>query len=282
MRRCSALLRRLRVISPARPTISKTVTDGSGTGVRTPRIPWLSSSGPAVKYRSESLPAFAPFPGELPATATEAALFRAAGSGWTARVGGEATEAALRRALATDAVVHVATHGVFNLRNPVFSRIELARAPGAILDDDGRLEVHEILGLMIRSPLVFLSGCETGVIQGWSDDPVRGTGDLALAQAVLAAGAPNVIMTLWRIDDAGAAELAGRFYRRLNATSVAGALADAQRQMAADPRYANPYYWAGYTLSGRGDLFRAQAGARPSVSSSSHLARTVSNTRNRP
>jgi hypothetical protein len=145
---------------------------------------------------------------------------------------------------------------VVNARNPVFSRIELARPSPATLDDDGRLEVHEILGLTIRSPLVFLSGCETGANRGWSDDPVRGTGDLTLAQAVLAAGAPNVITTLWRIDDAGAAEFAARFYRRLQASTVASALAEAQREMAADPRYASPYYWAGYTLSGTGDFVR--------------------------
>ena len=223
------------------------------------------------RVASGSLPgeAFAPFPINLPATEREAAAFRASSSGWKAHVGRDATELAVRHAMGTAAVVHVATHGVVNARNPVFSRIELARPSPATLDDDGRLEVHEILGLTIRSPLVFLSGCETGANRGWSDDPVRGTGDLTLAQAVLAAGAPNVITTLWRIDDAGAAEFAARFYRRLQASTVASALAEAQREMAADPRYASPYYWAGYTLSGTGDL-RPQSKPPSSVSQSSH------------
>ena len=226
--------------------------------------------------------AFAPFPNELPATVTEATFFRTSAPGWTARVGADATEGALRRALATDVVVHVASHGVVNVRNPIFSRLELARPARATLDDDGRLEAHEILGLAIRTPLVFLSGCETGVNQGWSDDPVRGTGDLTLAQAVLAAGAPNVVMTLWRIDDAGAADFAGRFYRQLGTESAARALADAQRAMAHDPRYANPYYWAGYTLSGRGELPVSQSRTISSVSPSSPVAGTVSFTRSRP
>ena len=196
---------------------------------------------------------FAPFPGELAATVREVAAFRASSAGRTILTGSEATEAALRRALAGTGVVHVATHGLFNARNPMFSRLEVARPAVYTADNDGRLEVHEILGLTIRSPLVFLSGCETGAGQEWGDDPVHGTGDLTLAQAVLAAGAPNVIMTLWRIDDAGAAEFAGRFYRRLQSSSVAAALASAQRETAADSRYASPYYWAGYTLSGNGE-----------------------------
>jgi len=220
---------------------------------------------------SLSLPgdAFAPFPIDLPATGIEAAAFRASSRGWTAHIGSEATERALRRALGTAAVVHVATHGVINARNPVFSRLELSRPANATFDDDGRLEVHEILGLTIRSPLVFLSGCETGANRGWSEDPVRGTGDLTLAQAVLAAGAPNVITTLWRIEDAGAAEFAGRFYRRLPTGSVATALAEAQREMARDRPYASPFYWAGYVLSGTGDL-GPQSASTLSVSNSSH------------
>jgi CHAT domain-containing protein len=237
----------------------------------------------APTSRSAAGEAFAPFPAALPGTVTEAATFRASERGWTAHVGVEATERSLRRAMGTDAVVHVATHGVLNVRNPSFSRLELARPNDATVnDDDGRLEVHEILGLSIRSPLVFLSGCETGANLGWGDDPVRGTGDLTLAQAVLAAGAPNVVMTLWRIDDAGAAEFAGRFYRRLHSTTVAGALADAQRQMANDRRYASPYYWAGYTLSGSGELQVPQAGPDASVSSSSHVAGTGPLSRNMP
>jgi CHAT domain-containing protein len=237
----------------------------------------------SVRVASGSLPgeAFAPFPTDLPATEIEAAAFRASSSGWTAHVGRDATEMAVRRAMGTTAVVHVATHGVVNARNPVFSRIELVRPPLATLDDDGRLEVHEILGLTIRSPLVFLSGCETGANRGWSDDPVRGTGDLTLAQAVLAAGAPNVITTLWRIDDAGAADFAARFYRRLATGSVSTALAGAQRDMAADPRYASPYYWAGYTLSGTGDL-RPQSTSPPSVSQSSHAGRHRTFSRSSP
>ena len=77
---------------------------------------------------------------------------------------------------------------------------------------------------------------------------------ITLAQALLAAGASHVIATLWRIDDNGASILAERFYRYLSRSSVAEALAAAQRELLRTPRYANPYYWAGFTLSGDGGV----------------------------
>jgi CHAT domain-containing protein len=202
---------------------------------------------------------FAPFPDQLPSTLPELQALRASLPGVEIRTGRQATESAVRRALAGGGLVHVATHGILNVNNPMFSRIELSR--GLDAGEDGRLEVHELLGMQIRSPLVFFSGCETGASLEWTDDPLRGTGDLTLAQAVLAAGAGNVIMTLWRIDDAGAAVFAGRFYRNLTHLPVADAFSAAQREMVADARYVSPYYWAGYTLSGTGRLGAQDASA---------------------
>lgn len=220
---------------------------------------------------------FAPFPERdvLPASGPEVEAFRASGSGYLARLGGEATEAAVRRALTRGGVVHVATHGVLNVRSPLFSRIELAVPRTPRPDDDGLLEVHEVLGLSIRAALVFLSGCETGATREWIDDPVRGTGDLSLAQAVLSAGASNVITTLWRVDDAGAGEFAGQFYRALRHRTLAEAMAAAQRSVAGDSRYRSPYYWAGYVLSGEGSSGpAAQAAGRASVPSLSESPRS--------
>ncbi len=226
-----------------------------------------ASSLPSLRresgHRAASLAAgeaFAPFPRDLPATAQEVASFRSVLPGGHQYLGTAATEAAFRVALGGLTPVHLASHGTLNVRNPMFSRVELAsngRSGGP--RDDGRLEVHEIIGLTVRSPLVFFSGCETGAGRAWTDDPIRGTADHTLAQATLAAGAGNVVATLWRIDDVGAAEFALRFYERLRQESVNEALASAQRILAKDSRYANPYYWAGYVLSGEGRFGGGQA-----------------------
>lgn len=215
---------------------------------------------------------FAPFNGrdQLPATGLEVEAFRSTVPHSVTRLGAEATEIALRAALGREGIVHVATHGVMNTRSPLFSRIELATIASAGPQNDGRLEVHEFLGLSIRSELVFLSGCETGAGLEWLDDTVRGTGDLTLAQAVLSAGAPNVITTLWRIEDAGASRFAAQFYRDLRHMPLAVAFASTQRSIASDPQYRNPYYWAGYILAGNGGFAAGpQVGGRASVPVSS-------------
>jgi CHAT domain-containing protein len=196
--------------------------------------------------------AFAPFPDALPATRREAEAVAARLPGTTVLVGAKATESQVRAALETGAFVHVATHGVFNARNPMFSRVELTRGGTPAGSGDGRLEVHEILGLAVRSPFVFFSGCETGASREWTRDAVLGAGEMGLAQAALAAGAQDVVSTLWRIDDAGAAVFADLFYGGFGRADATHALAQAQRAMLADSRYGSPYYWAGYVLSGLG------------------------------
>lgn len=206
---------------------------------------------------------FAPFPDALPATAAEARSFRASVPGAVAHEGNAATEGRLREALASGAVVHVATHGVMNARNPLFSRIELApgdngrRGPEISSDDNGRLEVHELLDLHFQSPLIFLSGCETGLGASWSTQFETGQDYTTVAQALLFAGARNVVATLWRIDDQGAAELATRFYSARKSLGAPEALAQAQREMIANPRWRSPYLWAAYEVSGGGtEAFR--------------------------
>jgi CHAT domain-containing protein len=193
---------------------------------------------------------FAPLPDELPATRDEAKAVDRAVPRARDYVGRRATEARLRKALEEPRIVHVATHGILNVRSPVFSRLELAGTRSSNPQDDGRLEVHEILGLSVASPLVYLSGCETGLGAAWSTDFARGEDYATLAQAFLFTGARNVIATLWRIDDAGAAAFAERFYVALGNTGPAEALAAAQRTMMADEVFGSPYYWAGYTISG--------------------------------
>ena len=204
--------------------------------------------------RASTAEVFIPFPQQLPATRAEAAGVRRAWPRVRVRSAAGATEAELRRALGNGGLVHVASHGVMNAGNPLFSRIRLERGARAGPDGDGRLEVHELLGLRVTSPLVFLSGCETGLGGAWATEFDRSEDYATLAQAFLYAGARNVVATLWRIEDAGAAAFAQRFYHSLRRLPPPEALAQAQRDMMADDRYAAPYYWAAYELAGAGDL----------------------------
>lgn len=208
----------------------------------------------ASRTRNASVAAFAPFPDDLPATPEESRVAVQTSGAGRSFVGHAASERAARAALEGSAIVHFATHGMFNIRNPMFSRVDLAPGDrGGVSSGDGRLEVHELLSLDIRSPLVFLSGCETGVGGEWSTAFRRGEDYVTLSQAFLFAGARNVVGTLWRIDDRGAAAFAASFYRALARQDPVDALASAQRAML-HGAYRSPYYWSGYTLNGSGLL----------------------------
>ncbi len=202
--------------------------------------------------RDQTALAFAPMPNELPATQTEVLSVRTALQGSEVQLGESATESAVRRALRSGRVVHIATHAVLNAGNPLFSRVELSGNPDGPSSDNARLELHELLHLTSNSPLVFLSGCETGLGAAWSTPFETGEDFATVGQALLLAGAANVVATLWRIDDAGASHFAARFYEAARRMPPAEALAEAQRSMIADSRYSDPFYWAAYDLSGSG------------------------------
>jgi CHAT domain-containing protein/tetratricopeptide (TPR) repeat protein len=178
--------------------------------------------------------------------------------------GEKATEPRLRAALGASGLVHLATHAELNSLNPMFSWLQMATGRGGDTADDGRLEVHEILGLRVRSPLVFLSGCETGLGMGGSTAFTPGEDFATLARAFLYAGAGSVVATLWRVDDEAAAALAERFYSRVD-DKPSMALAMAQRELLSDRRYRSPFYWAGYTLAGDGGAGSVAKGTRVSV-----------------
>lgn len=213
-------------------------------------LPVLRRGGPTLGDGRAAV--LAPFPDRLPATRAEAAALRAALRRPAVRLGRGATEARARQSLAAGDLVHIASHGALDARNLLFSHVALAPGRGAEPADDGRLEIHEVLGLRVASPLVFLSGCETGLGVAGATDYARGEDYATLAQAFLYAGARGVVSTLWRIEDDGAAVMAERFYRHLATLPPPEALAAAQRDALSDARYSAPFYWAGFVYSGGG------------------------------
>lgn len=198
----------------------------------------------------------APFTRALPATRAEARSVSAAVPGTKTFLDGEASELAFRQAASANRLLHLATHGTLNVQNPLFSRLELSRigtkAPEGSAND-GRLSVHELIGMKTSSPLVFLSGCETALGSAWSNDFVRGEDYATLSQALLYSGTRNAVATLWRINDESAGVFARHFYSQLGRLSPPEALAAAQQKMLIDSRYRHPYHWAAYQVAGSGN-----------------------------
>ncbi len=162
-------------------------------------------------------------------------------------IGRAATEASFKTEAGRHRVIHVATHGYFNKLNPLLSGLELE--PGQ--REDGRLEVHEILGLRLHADLVTLSACETAMGSGYFAEVPAGDDFVGLTRAFLFAGSPSVLATLWEVDDRSTLQLMNSFYRQLGRADKARALAEAQRSML-EPGgpYRHPYFWAPFVLVG--------------------------------
>jgi tetratricopeptide (TPR) repeat protein len=209
---------------------------------------WLALGDRRPTHPATGLLAFAPRTAALPGSRDEvAAIMRLAGSDAQVLTGSEASEAAFRRDAPTRRVLHLATYGILNKPNPLFSYVELA--PGG--DQDGRLEVHEVFGLTLAADLVVLSACQTGLGSGALADVPAGDDWVGLSRAFLNAGAANVVATLWPVEDRASAELMERFYERFTVgADPAAALAEAQRALLAAPATAHPFYWAGFVSVG--------------------------------
>ncbi|MDQ3281189.1 MAG: CHAT domain-containing protein [Acidobacteriota bacterium] len=181
--------------------------------------------------------------GRLPGAEREATAIAKAFA-TTAKTGADATEDLLYGLGGKYDLVHIGAHATYDARTPLFSRIALA-AHG---EYDGNVDLHEILASVDFSGvnLVVLSAC--GTARG-----ARSGGDeiVGLTRAVLYAGTPGAISTLWDIDDDASADLMQDFYARLlGGAAAADALREAQIAMMKRAPYADPRFWAAFQLSG--------------------------------
>ena len=178
------------------------------------------------------------------------------GGGSVRRLGDEASEAWVKSApLQRFGVLHFATHAVTDEVNPDRSGVLLA--PGAS-NQDGLLQIREIVDLDLKGRIVVLSACSsnTGVV-------LRGEGVMSLARAFFQAGANTVVASLWRLRDDEAADFFARFYRHLgHGLSVAAAAQAAQKDLIADGAPAAA--WAGIVVLGDGDLVPLPGGRKGS------------------
>lgn len=169
---------------------------------------------------------------DLPHSRFEAGMVAGA-FGVDALLGGEATLSALREGLSrTPApdLLHLACHGQFDDDRPLGSGIMLAPRAGQP-DDDAVLTAEEIMGFSLNTDLVVLSACGSGRSEQRPGDELIG-----LARALLQAGAPAVLVSMWPVDDLSTLLLMEGFYRRAAqqepGTTLAAALREAQTAVA--------------------------------------------------
>ncbi|MEG4199468.1 CHAT domain-containing protein [Microcoleus sp. Pol12A5] len=144
-------------------------------------------------------------------------------------------------------IIHLATHGLANSKNPELSGIVMS-----MVDDKGNLvngflRLTDIFNLKLAANLVVLSACKTGMGQN-----VKGEGMVGLTRGFMYAGAQRVAVSLWSVDDEGTAVLMQKFYQKMQQQKLApaAALRAAQIEMMQQEKWKSPYYWAAFTLQG--------------------------------
>jgi len=178
----------------------------------------------------------------LPEAAAEAREVARTAPRSLARIGRDASEAALKRMSLSDvSVLHFASHAVVD---PAGLRgTALLLSPGG--GEDGIVRPEELSALSLDADLVVLSACATAVSGGHAgDEGLRG-----LVAPLIEAGARGVAATLWAVDDQAQRLLVRRFYQRLargepTAAALRGAKLEALRGGAA------PRDWAALVLWG--------------------------------
>ena len=137
--------------------------------------------------------------------------------------------------------LHFATHGQINSEKPEFSTILL---------HDACLNLYEIFELEFNADLVTLSACETGL-----GKLVRGEGMVGFTRALMYAGTPSVILSLWEVGDDSTKELFVNYYGKLSkdGSQKYTPLREVQLQMIKSGKYSNPYFWAPFVFIGEGE-----------------------------
>lgn len=167
------------------------------------------TSGPADRSRERGgLQAV----GSLPHARREVLALQKLYPGARVYLGADATESRFLTEAVRAPIVHVAAHAFVDDRYPKFSGIVLAPTNGDRgKSDDGLLQAFEVLDGSFDLQLATLSACESG-----RGALRRGEGLTGLARAFQLAGARQLLVSLWKVDDAATADLMTEFYTRLS------------------------------------------------------------------
>ena len=204
-----------------------------------------------------------PLPGAIAEARSIVELY---GSGASALYGAQATERAVREQAPRARRLHFAVHGLIDPLRPLDSALVLAPGEGGD-NDDGLLLASDLLtGPPLAADLVAVSACDLGAGRVYP-----GEGLIGLRHALSAAGAGEVVSSLWPVGDQAGASLMTRFHREVHAgVSSDRALQVAQVGMLSDrgvrdrvvrgvggliaqgriPARVHPFYWAGFVLDG--------------------------------
>jgi CHAT domain-containing protein len=159
----------------------------------------------------------------------------------------KATETAFREYQTPTRILHLAIHTFLDDKDPRKSFFAFAEdSTGA---DDGYLYTYELYSLNIPAQLVILSGCETGI-----GHIRKGEGIMSLARAFKFAGCPNILMSLWKVNDETTKEIMIAFNQNLKkGMEKDKALQQAKLSYLKGSKNLHPVFWSSFVLIGNND-----------------------------
>lgn len=155
-------------------------------------------------------------------------------------VSSEATEGNFKQNAPKSDIVHLSTHSFLLKDQPL-----IFFSSQGDEKEDGFLELGEIVRLNLKSELVVLSSCRSGLGQV---DVAEGI--VGMQKAFFEAGSKSVIVSLWDVNDKYTSYFMRDFYKHLaDGKSKSDALRQAKLEFIKNYS-ANPYYWSAFVLSG--------------------------------
>lgn len=165
-------------------------------------------------------------------------------------IGRDASEKAFKTLVPGFSVIHLATHGVLDNRNPMYSHLLLTKTEGDA-ENDGLLEAREIIEMRLDADLAVLSACDTA-----NGKIAPGEGVMGMSWAFFVAGCRSMLVSQWKVNSSSTSQLMVNFYqqsdlvRNRSGGANARALRAADLQLMKDDRYRHPFFWAGFVLVG--------------------------------
>jgi CHAT domain-containing protein len=166
-------------------------------------------------------------------------------------IGRDASEKSFKTLAPTYSIVHLATHGVIDNRQPLYSHLLLTKTEGDP-ENDGRLEARQIMDMNLNADLAVLSACETA-----NGKVAPGEGVIGMSWAFFVAGTRSIVVSQWKISSASTSEFMTAFYQNLRSAkkeplTKARAMQRAALTVLKNDHYQHPFYWAGFVMVGNG------------------------------
>ena len=211
-----------------------------------------------LNERSIPTKSFIPLPGTLEEVNSIAKLLKVPIASKGIFIGQEASEANFRKVI-SPSVLHIATHGFFsdrfvylneNTKEDFLFHSGIILAPSSrkvntnnSFDTDGIITAFDVMNLELNNTdLVVVSACDTGLGRIEISEGVHG-----LQQSFLQAGASDIIVSLWKVEDMMTKNLMVKFYSYLSLQRTSReAFRLAQVDMLREVQ--NPRQWAGFVI----------------------------------